>query len=136
MKALRRIHADERGLVGKIAVVWLIILALVVAFGLDGFSILTAKYRVADAAGNAASEAAFTYKETNKIADACAKASEIVTEADPVAHISPSGCYVNIQDGSVTITVKKLASTILVKRIDFLADLAKASATETAPAPI
>ena len=137
MKALtRRIHSDERGLVGKIAIVWIVIMALVAVFVLDGISIVTAKYRVADAAGNAASEAAYTYKQTLKIASACARAEEIVHEEDPVARIPLEGCFVNLQDGSVTITVKKLASTILVKRINFLVDLAKASATETAPAPI
>ena len=137
MRALAlRIHLDERGLVGKIAVVWVIILAVLAVFVLDGVAVLTAKYHVADAAGNAVSEAAFTYKQTLKVEDACAKAAETVASVDAEAHIPPNGCFVNTKNGSVTITVKRLTNTLLVKRLSFLADLAKASATETATAPI
>ncbi len=131
-----RFHGDERGLIGKVMLAWVVILLILGVIALDGGSVLLAKYRTADAAGNAASEAAYTYKQTKKIADACDMADSVVASEDPEARIPPSGCFVNIQDGSVTITVKKVANTLLFKRVDFLADLAKASATETAPAPI
>jgi len=132
----RKIHADEHGLIGKVMVAWLVILAVLAVVALDGGSILMAKYHTTDAAGNAASEAAYTYKQTGKVAEACSRAESVVAEKDPEAHIPPSGCFVNVQDGSVTITVKQVANTIMFKRINFLADLAKASATESASGPI
>lgn len=132
----RRLRDDERGLIGKVMVLWIVIMVIVSVLALDGASVLLAKYRTADAAGNAASEAAFTYKQTRNKDEACTVAETVVAGEDPAAHIPPSGCFVNVQDGSVTITVKKVANTILFKRVNFLTDLAKASATESAPAPI
>jgi len=70
----RRVHArvhDERGLVGKALVLTLLILAVLGVAALDAVSVLTARYRTADAADRAAEETAYAYKQSRDLRGAC-----------------------------------------------------------------
>jgi hypothetical protein len=135
----RRVHAgahDERGLVGKALVFTLLILAVLGVCALDGVSILSARYRTADAADRAAEETAYAYKQSHDLRGACLTAVETVEEANHSARIPKGGCVIDPATGDVRITVRETASTIVAKRVDALEDLTKVVATSTAaPAP-
>ena len=135
----RRLHAgahDERGLVGKALVITLLILAVLGVCVLDGVSILSARYRTADAADRAAEETAYAYKQSHDLRGACQTAVETVEEANHTARIPKGGCVIDPATGDVRITVRETASTIVAKRVDALEDLTKVVATSTAaPAP-
>jgi hypothetical protein len=135
----RRVHAgahDERGLVGKALVFTLLILAVLGVCALDGVSILSARYRTADAADRAAEETAYAYKQSHDLRGACLTAVETVEEANHSARIPKGGCVIDPGTGDVRITVRETASTIVAKRVDALEDLTKVVATSTAaPAP-
>ena len=135
----RRLRAgahDERGLVGKALVITLLILAVLGVCALDAVSILSARYRTADAADRAAEETAYAYKQSHDLRGACQTAVETVEEANHTARIPKGGCVIDPGTGDVTITVRETASTIVAKRVDSLEDLTKVVATSTAaPAP-
>ena len=135
----RRLHAgvhDERGLVGKALVITLLILAVLGVGALDAVSILSARYRTADAADRAAEETAYAYKQSRDLRGACQTAVETVEEANHTARIPKGGCVIDPGTGDVTITVRETASTIVAKRVDALEDLTKVVVTSTAaPAP-
>jgi hypothetical protein len=135
----RRLHArthDERGLVGKALVLTLLILAVLGVVALDAVSILSARYRTADAADRAAEETAYAYKQSHDLRGACQTAVETVEEANHSARIPKGGCVIDPATGDVRITVRETASTIVAKRVDALEDLTKVVATSTAaPAP-
>ena len=135
----RRLHAgahDERGLVGKALVLTLLILAVLGVCALDAVSILSARYRTADAADRAAEETAYAYKQSHDLRGACQTAVETVEEANHSARIPKGGCVIDPSTGDVSITVRETASTIVAKRVDALEDLTKVVATSTAaPAP-
>jgi hypothetical protein len=134
----RRLHAgahDERGLVGKALVITLLILAVLGVGVLDVVSILTARYRTADAADRAAEETAYAYKQSHDLRDACQTAVEAVEEAHASARIPKGGCVIDPGTGDVRITVRETASTIVAKRIDALERFTKAVAISTAAPP-
>jgi len=133
----RRIHRDQRGFIGKMMGFWLVFLLIFgVAFA-DAASIALARYKVADEAGNAATEAAYQYKQTHDVAKACAAAAGVVASADAASHIpQKDGCSIDKQSGGATVIVRKVATTLVVSRVSFLQKYGDASATESAPAPI
>ena len=112
------------------------ILAVLGVGALDAVSILSARYRTADAADRAAEETAYAYKQSHDLRGACQTAVETVEEANNSARIPKGGCVIDPATGDVRITVRETASTIVAKRVDALEDLTKVVATSTAaPAP-
>jgi Flp pilus assembly protein TadG len=123
---------DERGLVGKIMILWLVLLA---AFGLAAFdagSIALNRYKVTSAASDASREAANVFKQTGDRNQAYQAAMELVNEDAPGARIpAKDGFSIDPQTGKVTIVVVKKASTLIAGRIGFLESLTRAKVTET-----
>ncbi len=130
-----RVHRDQTGLVGKIAVIWLLLIALFLVAGFDGIAIAFSKYRVQDLAGNAASVAARSFKDTGKVPAACAAALAYVTDHDEEAKIPQDGCVLHV-GGTATITVRKNAKTFLAQRMSFTEEFTHLEATESVDAPI
>jgi hypothetical protein len=126
---------DEAGFVVRTVAVTLLVLAVVGVAALDGISILSARYRVADAADHAAEETAYTYKQSRDVRAACDDAVQTVAASDSSARIPRGGCVIDPRTGAVTITVRQTASTIVAKRISALEKYTKAEATSTAPPP-
>ena len=126
-----RLHRDQAGLVGKIAVVWLLFGALVIVAGFDAISIAFTKYRVEDLAGNAASVAATTFKQSGKAVEACGAAVTYVDEHDSEAKIPTDGCAVDPETGIATITVRKVANTLVAERLSFTRDYTHLESTES-----
>jgi hypothetical protein len=126
---------DERGLVARALVITLLVVAVLGVVVLDAVSILTARYRTADAADRAAEETAYAYKQSHDLRGACQTAVDIVEQAQASARIPKGGCVIDPATGEVTITVRETASTIVAKRIDALEKYTRAVARSTAAPP-
>lgn len=124
----------ERGLVGKILVLWLVLGVLLTLAAVDTVQILVARFKVADAAQSASFEAARTLATSGGDRTAASKAAEDAVEAaDPDAKMKDF--VVGTATADVTVTVTKKVSTILVGRFGVLEAFTRATATETAPLP-
>ena len=62
---------------------------------------------------------------------ACQVAVASIAAADASAKLANKGCVVDVPTGTVTITVRKEAKTILVGRLSFTKHFSKVTATET-----
>jgi Flp pilus assembly protein TadG len=122
---------DESGMVGKIIVIWLLVLALLVVVALDAGSIMITKFRLSDVAADAASDAANSWAKDHNTTAACAVAKATAQEEDPKAQITQGGCKVDTSSGEVTLTLKKQAGTILAGRLSFTRDLTRVTQKET-----
>jgi hypothetical protein len=128
LTGVRRLR-DERGLVGRAAVVLILV---VIVFGLlviEGGSIVFARLQMSDLASAAAVEGASVYDTTSSVPAARQAAVAFVEGRDEEARITR---FAVGADGMVTVTVKKRARTFIVQHVGFLEDLAVAKATETA----
>lgn len=123
-------RSDERGLIGKILVLWLVLGLLLVVFAYDGIQVAVTRFRVADTAQSAAYEAASTLRSTNgDSAEAYQAAQQVV--ADAGSDLRLSGFTIDPQTDQVTLTVTHKAPTLLMGRIGFLKSFTKARTTET-----
>lgn len=132
----KRFHREQTGLVGKIAVVWLLIGALFLLAAFDGIAIAFTKYRVEDLAGNAATVAAQNYKASGKADAACAEAIAYVTGHDKDAHVPTDGCTIDPSKGVASVTVRKVASTIAAQHLSFTRDYTHLESTQSAEPPL
>ena len=126
---------DEAGLIGKIAIVWILILALLGVGAIDAASIAFTTYRLADIGATAAGEGALEYKRTRNVRDACERVAQIVTREDPAVTVVRGGCAVERPTGAVTVKVRKKASTLVAHRIPWTEEFAVVEVTETAGVP-
>jgi uncharacterized membrane protein len=107
---------DETGMVGRLVVVWLLVVALVGVAGIDTASILLTEFQLNDAASTAASTAANAYRDSRSTTTACQAAADIVSQQDADAKFTKQGCVVNTQTGEVTITLRRTAHTVVAGR--------------------
>lgn len=122
----------ERGLVGKLMILWLVLLAGLVLAAFDTGSIALTRYKVTSAASDAALEAANVFKQTGDRTQAYQAAVELVNEDVPGARIpTKDGFSIDPQTGKVTVVVMKRVSTLIAGRISFLESVLRAKATET-----
>ena len=126
---------EEAGFIGKIAFVWLLVLALLGIGVIDSVSIVITRLHVADVAGNAASDAAANFRLSRNVRQACAAAAKTVDDADPKITVMPRGCTIDETTGDATIVVRKDATTLIAKRLSLTKKYASVTDTETAPAP-
>ena len=120
---------DERGLVSKGMVVFLVILVLFGVAAIDGISIIFTRYRVSDLASKAAFDGASELNRTGATDGACAAARALVERESTTAKVPKEGC--TIDDGEVTVVVRDDATTMVVDKVDFLSDLAVAESSST-----
>jgi len=126
--------ADERGLVGKILLLWIVIGVLLLVIGLDTAQVLLTRYRVADAAQTAAFEAAATLERSRGDRDAAYRAAVDAVEGID-ADATLTRFVIDARTGQVTVTVVGRADTIVAGRIGFSRSLTKAKTTETSEPP-
>ena len=126
-----RVHRGDTGLMGKMIVIWLVLVTLVGVATIDTVSIAFTKFRASDLASNAAATAANTWSDTKDSQEACDAARAQVTEDDADAQITKNGCVVNEATGEVTITVRKEAATLVAARLSWTKKFAKPEAVET-----
>jgi Flp pilus assembly protein TadG len=124
------VRTDERGLIGKILLIWLVILGLVIVALIDGGSIVLTRLRTNDLARDAAFAAEERFSETGRRRQAVRAALATIAETDGDARLvelEVSG------RGDVTVVVSDRAGTVLVGRLGFFEDLTTATASDTAP---
>lgn len=130
---LARIHRDERGLLGKLALLWLLVAALLVVLGYDAVRIGITRFRVAEAAQNAAFEAATTLQQTRGDRKAALDAAVRAVLDEGLEAERLRDFVIDPETNAVSVTVTDKAPTLLVGRIWFLRPFAKARSTETSP---
>jgi hypothetical protein len=123
---------DQAGLIGKIAIVWIVVLLLVGLLVLDGISIVLTTLRLSNTAQAAASTAATNYHNGHDVQDACVAADQDLINDSVSVPTNPAWCKIDEATGHVTITLKTTASTLVLGRLSFTSDLTKVSVKETA----
>lgn len=124
---------DQRGLIGKVLVIWLLILTVTGLAVLDFASITTTRFHIADLASVAAEDGAnATGSSGSPTAErtACDAARTSLATAD--SSIKMTNCMLNPTTLELTITVRKTAHTIAAGRIGFLQKFTRVEDTETA----
>ena len=131
MTLTNRSHTGELGAVGKIIAVWLVVVAFVGLAAIDAGSIAFTKFRLADTASTASTAAANSYRASHDENQACQAAVDVVTTQGEGAKFASQGCVVNTATGTVTVTLRKEAKTILAGRFSFTKKYTKVKASET-----
>jgi Flp pilus assembly protein TadG len=108
---------DERGLVGRAAIMLLILIVLGGLAAVDGTAVLFAKLQASDVADAAASAGAANYGNTHSVQQARDAAVIAAREQDAKVRITRFSVATN---GTVTVTVQKTASTLIVRHVSFL----------------
>lgn len=126
-----RLPQSQTGAVGMMIIIWLAVVVLMGITAIDAGSIAFTKFRLADVASSASTQAANAYRSTPNVAAACQAAQTSIAADDASAKLTKKGCVVDTQTGVVTITVRKEAKTIIAGRLGFTKRFAKVSATET-----
>jgi len=126
---------DETGLIGKMIVVWLLILGLLAVAAIDAASIAFTTYKLADVGAAAASEGARVYKKAHDVRDTCERVAHIVSREESTARLARGGCAVERPTGLVTVKLRKKANTLVAHRIPLTEKFAIVVVTETAGPP-
>jgi uncharacterized membrane protein len=122
---------DESGMVGKIILIWLIMVGVIGIAGIDTASIVFTKFQLSDTASNAATVAANAYSASHDVQIACQAARDSVRVDDAKATVPKSGCTIDAQTGEATVAVRKQANTVVAGRLSFTRDFARVVQRET-----
>ncbi|HTG47235.1 MAG TPA: pilus assembly protein TadG-related protein [Actinomycetota bacterium] len=121
----------DAGVVGKIIVIWLLVVAVIGLVVLDGGSIVFTHFRLSDTGASAAQAGAQAWSDGHDPQAACAAALKSVQQDDSGATLSKGWCKVNPKTGEVTITLRKRAKTMLAWRLGFTDKYTKVVVVET-----
>ena len=108
---------SERGMVGKAAVIWLFLVAVLAVGTLDAVSIARTTLHLSEVATRAASQGEVTFRaEGRSVLKACDAAAAVIASQDPTLKLGRNGCVVDDTVGSVTITLRTTADSFLAGR--------------------
>jgi len=111
--------ADQSGMVGKAAVLWLLILAVLGIGVADAASIARTTLHASEVAALAASEGAAGFRVGGRSAlGACEAVAASVAEQDPSLDVGNKGCVVDTATGRVTVTLRTDANVIAADRFE------------------
>ena len=127
----RRAFRDDRGLVGKILLVWLLLLVVLVVGALDAGSILLARSRAADLAKDASVSAAASFAQSGDQEQAKLAALDTIADADEPVRLKS----IDVGRREVTVVLVVHADTLVVGRIPFLDDLGRVTVSGSTTAP-
>ena len=122
---------DDRGLIGKILLVWLLLLVVLVVGAIDAGSILLARSRAADLAEDASVSAAAAFAQSGDEEQAKLAALDTIADADEPVRLKRIG----VGRREVTVVLVVHADTLVVGRIPFLDDLARVTVSGSTAAP-
>ena len=126
----RRAFRDDRGLVGKILLVWLLLLVVLVVGALDAGSILLARSRAADLAKDASVSAGAAFAQSGDQEQAKLAALDTIADADEPVRLKS----IDVGRREVTVVLVVHADTLVVGRIPFLDHLGRVTVSaSTAP---
>lgn len=123
--------SDERGLVGKIVVLWLVLVAIVAIVAIDGGSILLARLRAEDLADDASASASQAYEATRDEEAAKLAALGTIADADEPARLK----RIDVGPRTVTVVITTRADTLVVGRIPVFDDLARLTVRGSSAVP-
>ena len=123
--------SDDRGLVGKIVVLSLAILAILALAAVDGGSILLARSRAENVADDASASAAQAYQQTGDEEAAKLAALDAIANADEPVRLK----RIDVGRRTVTVVVTTRADTLVVGRVPMIDDLARLTVVGTAAVP-
>jgi hypothetical protein len=121
---------DERGLVGKILLVWLLLAAVIVVGAIDAGSILLTRSRATDLAKDASVSAAEALQQSGDEEQAKLAALDTIADADEPVRLKRIGV-----GRRVTVVLVGRADTLVVGRIPFLDDLERVTVSGSTSAP-
>jgi hypothetical protein len=127
----RSLH-DQAGLIGKVAVVWIVVLLVVGLLVLDGISIVLTTFNLSSTAQGAASTAATSYHSSHDQAKACLAAEPDLLSDNVSVPSNDTWCKIDPTSGQATITLKTTASSLIVGRIPWTRDFTKVEVKEEA----
>ena len=122
---------DDRGLIGKILLVWLLLLAVLVVGAIDAGSILLARSRAADLAKDASVSAAEALRQNGDEEQAKLAALDTIADADEPVRLKS----IDVGRREVTVVLVVHADTLVVGRIPFMDDLARVTVSGSTAAP-
>jgi len=122
---------DDRGLVGKMLLVWLLLLAVLVVGAIDAGSILLTRTRAADLAKDASVSAAEALRQSGDEEQAKLAALDTIADADEPVRLKS----IDVGRREVTVVLRVHADTLVVGRIPFLDDLARVTVSGSTTAP-
>ena len=122
---------DERGLVGKILLVWLLVAAVIVVGAIDAGSILLTRSRAADLAKDASVSAAEALRQGGDEEQAKLAALDTIADADEPVRLK----RIDVGRREVTVVLVVRADTLVVGRIPFLDDLERVTVSGSTSAP-
>ena len=128
---MRTPFRDDRGLVGKILLVWLLLLAVLVVGAIDAGSILLARSRAADLAKDASVSAAEALRQNGDEEQAKLAALDTIADADEPVRLK----RIDVGRREVTVVLVVHADTLVVGRIPFLDDLGRVTVSGSTAAP-
>ena len=131
MAVRRTVIRGEAGLVGKILLLWLLLLAVIVVVAIDAGSILLTRSRAADLADDASVSAAEAFGQTGDEQQAKLAALDTIADADEAVRLK----RIDVGRREVTVVLVARADTLVVGRIPFFDDLEKLTVSGSTAAP-
>ena len=131
MAMTRIVIRQEAGLVGKILLLWLLLVAVVVVVAIDAGSILLTRSRAADLAEDASVSAAEAFGQTGDEQQAKLAALDTIADADEAVRLK----RIDVGRREVTVVLVVRADTLVVGRIPFVDDLEKLTVSGSTAAP-
>jgi uncharacterized membrane protein len=126
-----RLVSDERGLVGKLIITALVMLAVLAIVAVDGGSILLARSRAETVADGASASAAQAYRETGDEEAAKLAALDTIANAGEPVRLK----RIDVGRRAVTVVVTTRADTMVVGKIPVIDDLARLTVSGSAAVP-
>jgi uncharacterized membrane protein len=123
--------SDDRGLVGKIVVLWLVLASIVVIIAIDAGSILLARSRAEDLADDASVSASQAYRETGEEEAAKLAALDTIADADEPVRLR----RIDVGRRTVTVVITTRADTLVAGSIPVFDDLARLTVSGSATVP-
>jgi Flp pilus assembly protein TadG len=125
---------NERGLVGKMLVILLLVIAVLGVAAIEAGSIIFTKLTLENTASNAAADGARDLASSHSANSACQAAAQSTAQQDKSVKFLIKLCKANPSTGEIFVVLRKTAPTLIVRRVGFLRKLGvvKASA-ETGP---
>lgn len=121
----------ETGMVGKTAVIWLLLFAVLGVAVVDAVSIGRTTLHLSEVATQAASDGAEAYRSQGRSAvKACETAAATIEALDPSLKLGKTGCVVDDPTGRVGITLRATAETMVAGRLGATVEYTQVVVTE------
>jgi uncharacterized membrane protein len=126
------LHRDHRGIVAAFMLRLILVLTLIGIVFVEGGAIVFSKLQAQDVAESAAVAGATSWWHTRSPDTARKQAVILMEDKSPRAKMT---AFTLNPDGSVSVTVRLQANTILIQHVSFLEDYTVSRATATAQPP-